>query len=898
MKNAIGNNSLGSKTKIPNKTYPNSQFWNDHNAPLIISEEDKLANDMAVLKKLVRQYEELGRRHIAANRSKIIKNFNLAEGVIDKSDYVKGNVEMAAEYQLLGAADREEDIDFELEFYPIIPNIINTLTSILGKTKIGYSAIAVNREAQNEILENKNNQIRELLISKAAEIYEAEMNAQGIDAESQPDLYQKQMEIFQALPKIQKYNSTEYRLTVEQWANHRIENDSRKHNINEISKKAFRNKIICDRPYVHLDLQEDQYRPTVLKPENCAYLKSPYVDDVSEGYMFMWYEYDSPVSIIQRWGEKMNDEDIDKLRQRFLPTRFTVTTGSNYQFDKQKPIEADIQNFLAFRNEIDTNAKHRGEEYRDNLIEILHMYLQVPRKLMRLYIKIEGEMHSTIVDETYKPITKPTYTPGKGKTPESLIEGEHLEPFYINELYRVVKINFSRNPNPQLNHDVWLVLEKYPVQLSNPRIGRYGSYIPVHGGPTTNEYGQTNQIVDKCKPWQVFYNYLWNRIDQILQNEVGQFFLLNQNAIPNESMDGSWGRNNFLKWILTARDTGVGPIDNSPSNMGGGNPLAAGFGQKVDLSRTEELLQKVQLAQQIKNECLEVVGASRQLLGDISPQETAAGIAQGIQRSVTQMKYLYDEHYLMMEKVHQTMLELAKYQAIQNGGADETYIADENERVIFQTDAANFALYNLGVYATSSFDDTLMLAEYKQLVKMDNTMGADLQEKFSMMSSTSLADVHKKLKDIQAKKLSQIQKQQEEETNRIQMQLESQEKQKQAQIEWEREKLMLTLESNENIQEMRVIGQAQLAQGSGVDELLKYKKSELDQANYYQSVLEKSKEREMRKKEMEMQSANNQNNAQIQESLEREKINLKREELLARLKISKDQLAIAKENKP
>jgi len=33
-------------------------------------------------------------------------------------------------------------------------------------------------------------------------------------------------------------------------------------------------------------------------------------------------------------------------------------------------------------------------------------------------------------------------------------------------------------------------------------------------------------------------------------------------------------------------------------------------------------------------------------------------------------------------------------------------------------------------------------------------------------------------------------------------------------------------------------------------------------------------------------------------TLEREKPQLKREELLARLKISKDQLAIAKENKP
>jgi hypothetical protein len=896
MKNAIGNNTLSSKKKIPNKTYPNSQFWNDHNAPLIISEEEKLANDMAFLKKIIRQYEELGRRHIAANRTKIIKNFNLADGIIDKTDYIKGIAELDAEFQLLGGA--QDEITVDLEFYPIIPNIVNTLTSVLGKTKINFSAIAVNREAQNEILDFKNKQIQQLLVSSALKFYEGELEAQGITPETQPDVYEEQLKIFQALPKIQKYSSTEFRLTVEQWANHRIENDKRRHNITEISKKAFRNKIVCDRPYIHIDLQDSQYRPTVLKPENCAYLKSPYVDDVSEGYMFMWYEYDSPVSIIQRWGEKMNDEDVEKLRQRYLPTRFTVSTGSNKQFDTQKPIEADIQNFLAFRNEIDTNAKHRGEEYRDNLIEILHMYLQVPRKLYRLHMKIEGQLTSTIVDESYKITFRPIFEVGKGKSVEALIEGEFLEPFYINELYRVSKINFSRNPNPELNHDVWLTLEKYPVQLSNPRIGRFGSYIPVHGGPSTNEYGITNQIVDRCKPWQVFYNFLWNRIYQILETEIGQFFLLNQNAIPQESMDGSWGKNNYLKFLLTARDTGIAPIDTSPSNIGGGNPLAAGFGQKVDMSRTEELLQKVQLAEKIKMECLDVVGASKQLLGDISPNETATGITQGIQRSITQVKYLYDEHYALMEKVHQTMLELAKYQAIQNNGADETYIADENERVIFQTDAANFTLYDLGVYATSSFDDTLLLAEYKNLVRMDNTMGADLQEKFSMMSSESIADVHKKLKDIQARKEAQMQKQQEEETKRTQMALESQEKQKAQQIEWEREKLLLTIESNENIQEMKVIGQSQFGQGSGIDELIKYKNTELDKMNYYQSILDKAKQADLTQQRDQANMESNRVKEENKTTLEREKLQLKREELLARLKISKDQLAIAKENKP
>ena len=102
------------------------------------------------------------------------------------------------------------DLEFDLKFYPIIPNIVNTLTNYLSKIKVEYTAQAVNPEAQNEIIEQKNEQIRNLLISKAKELFDFHMEEQGVTQESQPDVYKQQLDIFMALPKIQQYYSTDF----------------------------------------------------------------------------------------------------------------------------------------------------------------------------------------------------------------------------------------------------------------------------------------------------------------------------------------------------------------------------------------------------------------------------------------------------------------------------------------------------------------------------------------------------------------------------------------------------------------------------------------------------------------------------------------------------------------
>ena len=111
---------LGSQGVIPNKKFPNKSFNNEVDLNLVLSESEKENNDFELVKRLVNNYEEIGRRQIYSSKDKIVKMYNLANGIIDKSDYIKDNTEHRSEIEILDG----QDLEYDLEFYPIIPNIV------------------------------------------------------------------------------------------------------------------------------------------------------------------------------------------------------------------------------------------------------------------------------------------------------------------------------------------------------------------------------------------------------------------------------------------------------------------------------------------------------------------------------------------------------------------------------------------------------------------------------------------------------------------------------------------------------------------------------------------------------------------------------------------------------
>lgn len=892
---------LGLSPAPPRKPIPGTGKNTDNvDYPFVLEESEKEANYFQKIKELILRNEWIGRQHMNRNRDKVAKKFNLAYGVIDMTDYIKEDSEYSAELEMLNS----EPLDYDLKFYPIIPNIINVLTSDLTKQYTNYSAIAVNREAVNEVLEQKNEMLRQLIIGPLEQQYAQGLAAQGVDPKTDPEGFEEKMNIFRTLPKIQEYMNKEYRLEIEKWANHQIQIDNRRFKMKEVEKELFFNKLVTDLPFIHVNLLDGDYKPEVLDPRYCYYLRSPLTDDISDSVMFGWFTYESPLNLIAKYGDSMNEEDIEKLENLHIYYRTLLTMDSRARYNMDTPgILESAQNALAFREIGGTtfkDSKYRSDEYKERLVEVSQQYLQVPRKLGRLTIKTENEAYSTIVDDSFKlsPV-KAIYKEGtkrEDRTSDTLVSGEHLEWFYINELWRCVKINLSVNPNPDNSDDIYLTLEKYPIQFS--KMGhKFGSYIPVHGGPKTNKYNEITSLVDKCKPWQVFYNYLWNRNDQLLKTEIGKFFAMNQNVIPQESMGEDWGPANMLKWALTARDTKIGPIDTSMSNTGGVNVgLTGGYGQLIDLSVTEEVLSKAKLAEICKNECLLQVGITPQFLGDISPNQTSASLAQGMSRSVTQIKYLYDEHFSVMEKVRQTMLECAKYLALESDQVEQMYVNDEGERVVFQI-PTDLMLHQLGVFVSSDMDDNMILEQIKIMTLQDNTMGAELIDKVGVLGAKSVSEVYDKVKEATEKRMQKEKEIQEQENQRQQAMIESNEKLLQTKLQQEMLEKEKDRELERELAEIKVIGQSQFSEGGGVEELEKLRTEQMKERNRYADILAKTMETNNKATMAQMDNDGKKREARTREELEREKLKIEREKVAAALEKSRNDVLIAKVNK-
>jgi hypothetical protein len=92
-----------------------------------------------------------GLKQIRRNARRLMKNYKLAKGIIDRTDYI---VEDDNEYgDLIDVLTKEDASALELKFYPIVPNVVNTLVSEFAKRSTRVNYTAVDEYSYNEMLE-------------------------------------------------------------------------------------------------------------------------------------------------------------------------------------------------------------------------------------------------------------------------------------------------------------------------------------------------------------------------------------------------------------------------------------------------------------------------------------------------------------------------------------------------------------------------------------------------------------------------------------------------------------------------------------------------------------------------------------------------------------------------
>ena len=404
-----------------------------------------------------------GIKQIRRNAIRLMKNYKLAKGIIDRSDYIPDDDNEMRE--MIDTLGQEESSIMDLKFYPIIPNVINVLTSEFAKRNTKITFKGVDEYSYNEELEEKRLQIEQVLLKNAEQKLLAKMIQQGLDP-NDPEVKQRMEEEtspekLKTLPEIQAFFDKDYRSLAEQWAVHQTKIDEERFKLDELEERGFRDMLITDREFWHFKMNDDDYDIELWNPLTTFYHKTPEARYISQGNWVGKIDMLTVADVIDKYGYILSQEQQESL-EAIYPVKAAGYALQGYQNDGSYYDATKTHDYnttmpgLAYRqySSMYANAINRGggdiinwimsetDDYSINgaafLLKVTTCYWKSQRMVGHLTkIGENGEVTTDIVGEDYLITDKPVYdtTLIKNKTKDTLVFGEHIDWIWIKHAF-------------------------------------------------------------------------------------------------------------------------------------------------------------------------------------------------------------------------------------------------------------------------------------------------------------------------------------------------------------------------------------------------------------------------------------------------------------------------------
>ena len=853
-----------------------------------------------------------GLKQLQRTSRKLLKNYKLAKGHIDRTDYV---VEEDNESRdLVELLTQDEDAALELKFYPIIPNVINVLVAEFAKrtTKLTYRA--VDEFSYNEMLEQKRLAVEQVLVKQAKTKVEAAMIEQGLDVNSDEARQQTSTENLKTLPEIEMYFKKSYRSMIEEWATHQHKVDVEKFRLEELEERAFRDMLITDREFWHMKMMEDDYEVELWNPVLTFYHKSPDARYISDCNWVGKTDMLTPSDVIDKYGYLMSEDQLEAL-EAIYPIRAAGYNIGGYQNDgtfydptqshewnTQMPSLAMRQYTTAMSgsvfdgNDVVNEILGQGEDFSDDgpayLLRVTTTYWKSQRKLGHLTkISETGEVINEIITEQYKVTDKPIYDTRlfKNKNKDNLVFGEHIEWIWINEVWGGIKIgpnipSYWGMNNPSGLSPIYIGIDrKTPGPLKFQFKGDnnlYGCKLPVEGAVFSDRNTKSTALVDLMKPFQIGYNIVNNQMADILVDELGTVIMLDQNTLPKHSLGEDWGKGNLAKAYVAMKDFQMLPLDTSITNTE--NALNFQHFQKLDLDQTNRLMSRIQLSNYFKQQAYEVIGVNPQRMGQQISQQTATGVEQAVNASYAQTETYFIQHCdYLMPRVHQMRTDLAQFYNSTKPSARLTYITSADEKVNFEINGTDLLMRDLNIFTSTTANHRAILEQLKQMAMTNNTTGASIYDLGKIVQSDSIAELNAAMKDSEQKQ--QQQKQQE-------MQQQQQMQEQQIQAQQQQEQMRMTAEAAEKEKDRQKDILIAEIKSAGYGSMVDINKNEQSD---YKDAMDDIRKTQQYQAQTSMQREKQANDM----TKHNQKMSIEEQKIQAQMAIADKQLQIARENK-
>ena len=862
-------------------------------------------------------YEWQGTQQLKRNSRRLLKNYKLANGIIDKTDYV---VEDDNEYtEIIDSLLDQDSGALELKFYPIIPNVVNTLVAEFAKRNTKVTFRAVDDTSYNEMMEYRRSMVEEHLVAKAQQELLASLMEQGdpSDPEFQAQMQEQLSEDnIKSLPQIQEFFEKEYVSVIEEWAQHQQEADTGRFNMEELEERGFKDMLIADREFWHFQMMEDDYDIELWNPVLTFYHKSPDIRYISEGNWVGKIDMMTVSDVIDKFGWVMTDDQLVAL-EAIYPIKAAGYTTQGYQNDghyydptKSHSWNTDLPSlaYRQFTSMRENNGLTQGsdivnwilgdsEDYLDwgsrDLLRVTTIYWKTQRKVGHLTkVSESGDLNEEIITEEYKVTDKPIYNTKllTNKTKENLVFGEHIDWLWINQVWGGIKIGPNLPSMYGMSENAAGVNPMY-IGINQNNIGPlrfqfkgeqtlYGCKLPVEGRIFTDRNSKSVSLVDLMKPWQIAYNLVNNQIADILIDELGTVIMFDQNALPKHSLGEDWGKGNLAKAYVAMKDFGMMPLDSTITNTE--SALGYNHFQQLDLSQTNRLMSRINLANYFKQQAYENIGVGPQRMGAPIEQQTAEGVRVEQSNSYAQTeKYFINHCDHLMPRVQQMRTDLAQYYASTKPSLRLQYMTSNEEQMNFEIHGTDLLTRELNVYATTNANNRAVLEHLRQLAMSNNTTGASIFDLGNIIAADSVPEIKTIMKEAENKIQAQQQQEQQHQQKMQEQQIQAQEQDKKAERDFN------VQEDEKERRKDILVAEIRSAGYGGMVDLNENKQSD------YQDTMKEIRETQRYQDQTDI-NRQKEVNKNIQT---REKTNVERERMQTDERIAQINLDIAKENK-
>lgn len=737
-------------------------------------------------------YEVAGWNNVERKAWRLQRNYRMRNGQLNQSDYII-NPTPEQFFETVGLWTNNTETSSPLEqFYSLAPTFVDVLRGEFIKRDNRWTIETIDPWSVNEAFKEKEEGFRDAITQIAMLQQQQTLADMGLSPEVDREQYESQMQMAMQRFSEVELKSKSFRTTGAKWAEKVIKVHEKRYDLHEIEPDAFESGLITDSEFWHLDLLDDDFKIELLNPIYCDYFKGPNVKYVSQGDYFLWFDFGSAGDIVNKFGRRMKEADILKLKEIYItsaasniivPDYLKSQQGAYYDLSKPwsqataldpKMNDTLLGKELAYNYTRNPNFDHNMEvdilnpvwgrrvTGHPNMFRIIRLYWRSMRRVGWLTkVNRDGTVEQPDwVDENYKVTVEPVYDQSivKEKTKDNLLYGEHIDWTWAPEWRHIIKIS------PNQKHTFWLnenntfesiYIDGGPVKFQfKGRNNPFDSLPPVEGCNFSWINTGNNSFIDRLRSLQILYNICMNKVPKKFLEDKGLKVAVDERTFSTNTssnqVNGLSPREEYEERLndsalLTYR------IDRTALE-GMGQPALP---EVLNMSTAQEALFYLDAADRIKWMAGEQVGITRQRVGAQKASETATGIQQGINYSETQTEKYFEQHQNLMQRVRQRMLDAAQFYSTFSESNRDMYMNEMDETIALNIEGMDNMFTHYNIYLQSRSNVRNALQNISKFLMEDNTLPITPSAKIEALVEGSVPKI---LNLLKTSELEQVQR--------------------------------------------------------------------------------------------------------------------------------------------